>query len=110
VPIESLQWSGGTPYGRDQDRPSDVTITSKAGDHSSDLMRQMLQGKAQDVEVFIGGTKFTLRGAMVSSYTTGSGSEHEAMETWTLNFQAVEFEGQKQKDAEPDRDRDGYPG
>jgi hypothetical protein len=109
VPIEAMQWSGGgRPTGREQNRPSDVTFTSKVGDHSSDLMRQMLQGKAQDLEVFIGGTRFTLKGAMVSSYTTGAGGEQDAMETWTVNFQAIEFEGQKAEDTTPDGDR--YPG
>ncbi len=109
VPIESMQWSGGgRPTGREQNRPSDVTFTSKVGRHSSDLMRQMLQGKAQDLEVFIGGTKFKLKGAMVSSYSTGAGGEQDATESWTVNFQAIEFEGQKEEDTAPDRDR--YPG
>jgi hypothetical protein len=112
VPIESMQWSGGgRPSGREQNRPSDVTFTSKVGKHSSDLMRQMLQGKAQDLEVFIGGTKFKLKGAMVSSYSTGAGGEQDAMESWTVNFQAIEFEGQKDGDAEPPPDYDrSYPG
>ena len=110
VPIESMQWASGGPRPR-EDQPSEITFTSKVGDHSSDLMRQALQGKAQDVEVFFGGTKFKLKGAMVSSYTTGAGGETEPHETWTLNFQAVEFEGQKDGGAKgPDWDRDGYPG
>jgi hypothetical protein len=96
VPIESMQWAGGGgPPGRGEDRPSEITFTSKVGDHSSDLMRQALEGKAQDVDVFFGSTKFKLRGAMVSGYTTGAGGEKEPLESWTLNFQAIEFEGQK---------------
>jgi hypothetical protein len=110
VPIESMQWAGGgRPRGRGQDRPSEITFTSKVGDHSSDLMRQALEGKAHDVEVFFGSTKFKLKGAMVSSYTTGAGGEKEPLETWTLNFQAIEFEGQKDGDAEPPGS-ERYPG
>jgi hypothetical protein len=110
VPIESMQWAGGgRPPGGGQDRPSEVTFTSKVGDHSSDLMRQALEGKAQDVEVFLSGTKFKLKGAMVSSYSTGAGGENEPLESWTLNFQAIEFEGQKDGDAEPPGG-ERYPG
>ena len=104
VPIDSMQWaSGGGRPGEDQ--PSEITFTSKVGAHSSDLMRASLQGKAQDVEVFMGGMKIKLKGAMVSSYSTSSGHEKEPMESWTLNFQGVAFEreGETKPDEEPRR-------
>jgi type VI protein secretion system component Hcp len=67
---------------------------SRGGDHSTALFKASLDGKAADVEVFMPSEKATivlkLTNALVSSYST-SGDGGEAVESWTLNFSAVEF-------------------
>jgi Type VI secretion system effector, Hcp len=99
VPLLSVQFggSGGPGRGRQKDDEKDtsgeIVLTSKAGKHSPLLLKASLAGQPMTVEVVIEGSGGTLRlelkGAMISSYSTGSGSGEE-IETWTLNFKSME--------------------
>lgn len=104
IPIESFQW--GTlrsvpPPSRDDDigksQPTEIIITSKIGEHSPALMRASLQGEAREVEIIWpqgeGGAvlRLELKAALVSNYSLSSGGDTPT-ETWSLNFESVEFE------------------
>jgi hypothetical protein len=100
IPIHSLQWAGGRGApgtgGGKADSPKEVAFTSTVGEHSTALLRESLTGDAKDVEVVWpshdgkGMLRITLKAALVSTYTTSGGDP--PMETWALNFQAVEIQ------------------
>ena len=104
---------GGGGTGRDRDRdappPQEFQITTRAGAHSSELMRAATQGKAMDGEfVLQRGMKIILKGAMITSYNV-SGSDKDQIEVWTINVSSAEFV--IPKDAENDeqgRENPGY--
>ncbi len=71
---------GGRGQGRERDRPppQEFQLTTRAGSHSSDLMRAATNGKGMDGEIVLkGGVKIILKGAMVTSYNV-SGSDKDA--------------------------------
>ena len=102
IPIESFQWGelrALPPPDREEigkNQPREILFISKTGDHSSALMRAMLQGEAKEVEVIwpqgSGGAvmRLRLKGALVSSYNVSTGGD-EPTESWSLNFEAIEF-------------------
>ena len=107
IAILSAQLPTGAPDqgesgGRDKLELRDMTFSSKVGEHSANLTRAVLDGKAMDVEVILPSGKGTLHiklgGALVSSYST-SGDGPDAIETWSLNFQSAEqtFEGEREE-------------
>jgi type VI protein secretion system component Hcp len=81
---------GGTGKGA---TVQDMTFSSRVGEHSPKLQRAVIDGKPMTVEVVMqsGGKvmHLTLTGALVSHYSTAS-TGPDAIESWTLNFQAVE--------------------
>jgi hypothetical protein len=97
IPLQSIQFGGGGPPGRARDEPAvrDIVCTSLQGEHSAALMRASLEGKGVDVEIIMPSGKGTLiiklTNAMVTSYSTGSGGGDKPMETWALNFTAIEY-------------------
>ena len=72
----------------------EVGLSSKVGEHSAKLMKATVDGQPMDVEIVLpsqeGAVRFKLKGATVSSYSTGSGGEERGTEVWTLNVQAIE--------------------
>lgn len=98
IPLTSVSFGAGRPVTRRRDREEEppvqeITLTSKVGEHSAKLQRASIEGGAMAVEVTLtrGSSTFRIKleGALVSSYTT-SGAEGEAIESWSLNFTAIE--------------------
>jgi hypothetical protein len=80
---------------KDDELPGgDVMITSLQGEHSSELFRWSLQGPAKDIVIVVPkGTstmRITLKGALISSFTTSEGQP--PMESWNVNCTAMKFE------------------
>jgi type VI protein secretion system component Hcp len=71
----------------------DMTFSSRVGEHSPKLQRAVIDGKPMTVEVVMQSSgkvmRLTLTGALVSNYSTSS-TGPDAIESWTLNFQAME--------------------
>jgi hypothetical protein len=67
----------------------DIFFSSRVGEHSPKLQQLLIKGTAVDVVLILGGRQMTLKSAIVSSYQVAAGGEVE-METWSLNFQAIE--------------------
>jgi Type VI secretion system effector, Hcp len=99
IPLLSVQFGGSRPTGRgrgeedERQTSGEIVVSSLVGAHSQQLLKASLDGKPMTVEVVIAGSgstlRLTLKGAMISSYSTGSGGGEE-IETWTLNFQSLE--------------------
>lgn len=99
VPLQSVQFGGsarpGHGRGREGEKQTsgDIVLSSRVGAHSQALLKASLDGKPMTVEVVIAGGESTfrleLKGAIISSYSTGSGGGEE-LETWTLNFESME--------------------
>ena len=97
----------GRSAGREHKEPTvrELVVTSRIGEHSPDLVKAASDGKVMDVEITIPGERvihLKLAGAIVSSYQTSGRGQPEEIETWTLNFQAVEHtveEGEGAKSA-----------
>jgi type VI secretion system (T6SS) effector Hcp len=108
IPLTSVQFGGSRGPGRrreeddEKDTSGEIVLSSRVGKHSQRLLKASLDGKSMTVEVVIAGSggnvRLELKGAMISSYSTGSGGGEE-IETWTLNFQSMEQEV-KQGDSE----------
>jgi hypothetical protein len=118
IVVESVQFPpGGAHGGRGGDDKEiagrEVVITSLQGPHSTDLLKAMLDGRPlpEVVIVMPGGVRVTLRGAMISGYTVSQGGK-EPLESWSLNFRAIEFgkEGDKPKEGAAGWARDREPG
>ena len=98
IPLVSVQFGGSPPIGRrrgkddEQDTSGEIVVSSRVGKHTSALFKASVDGKPMTVEVVIegseGSVRLELKGAMISSYSTGSGGGEE-IETWTLNFQSM---------------------
>src|SRR5215210_621487 len=111
IPVESVQMGGGrnitnpsgTGSGREGGAPaiSEIVITSLQGEHSTALFRASLDGKGADVEVILESGKqkmvLKLKNALVSSYSVSGHGGDKPLESWTLNFTAIEFEHQGQE-------------
>ncbi|MDP9258227.1 MAG: type VI secretion system tube protein Hcp [Actinomycetota bacterium] len=67
----------------------DITLVSRVGEHSPKLARALTAGKPATVEIVMPSMSLTLRGAMISSYTTASGGA-DPTESWSLNFESFE--------------------
>jgi type VI protein secretion system component Hcp len=85
----------GRSADREQGEPTvrELVLTSRAGEHSPKLARAASDGKTMEVEVIVSGRKamrLKLTGAVVSSYQMSGGGQPEEIETWTLDFQAIE--------------------
>jgi hypothetical protein len=93
VSLGATPGGGAIGRGEAERQAREVFVSSKVGEHSAGLMRATLDGKPMAVEVIIPSGKSTVRlkltGALVSSYNT-SGEGPAAIETWALNFQAIE--------------------
>lgn len=100
IALESVQFGGSRGPGRgrreeddEKDTSGEIVLSSRAGKHSQLLLKASLDGKPMTVEVVIegrgGSVRLELKGALISSYSTGSGGGEE-IETWTLNFQSME--------------------
>ena len=99
IPLLSAQLGGSRGPGRgrqeddEKDTSGEIVLTSKVGKHSPRLLKASLDGKPMTVEVVIEGSggslRLELKGAMISSYSAGSGGGEE-IETWTLNFKSME--------------------
>jgi hypothetical protein len=97
IPLESVQFSGNRrpgssrhkEKGEKEDKSGEITVTSKAGPHSSELFKRSLDGKTMTVEVVIAGSggsfRLKLKGAMITNL-----SLHEDLESWTLHFEEME--------------------
>lgn len=113
IPIESLQMDvqrhpGGTAGSGgsiEEARPRSLTLTSRQGDHSTQLFREALNGEAKDIEVILirptGTMRIKLKRALVSNYSVGSGGD-QPTETWTLDAMSIEVViGDVEKRKEP---------
>src|SRR5918999_222677 len=99
IPLLSVQVGGSRGPGRgrqeddEKDTSGEIFLTSKVGKHSARLFKASLDGKPMTVEVVIegsgGSVRLELKGAMISSFSKGSGGGEE-IETWTLNFKSME--------------------
>ena len=92
---------GGTGRGREGDRqqPSEISFTSKQGEHSARLAQAAADGRPMDGEIVVGGMKIIVKGALVSNYTVSSvGGDKEPLESWTINVQSLEFVMPKEGD------------
>jgi hypothetical protein len=99
IPLVSVQFGGSRGPGRgrqeddEKDTSGEIVLSSRVGKHSTALFKASLDGKPMTVEVVIegsgGSVRLELMGAMISSYSTGSGGGEE-IETWTLNFKSME--------------------
>jgi hypothetical protein len=99
IPLVSVQFAGSPHPGRgrgeedEKQTGGEIVVSSRAGKHSQQLMKASLEGKPMTVEVVIAGSegaiRLELKGAIISSYSTGSGGGEE-IETWPLNFQSME--------------------
>jgi type VI protein secretion system component Hcp len=108
IPLESFQWGshhGPGGHGGGQPQVTEMQFSSKIGPHSNDLFRATLSGEAHDAEIVYptkdGELRIKLKGAMVSSYSM-SGEGKDAMESWSLNFTAVEFKRPEDGEAKHD--------
>jgi hypothetical protein len=105
IEIESMQlpW-GGSIAGHSQgaSREAGITtakeliFTSKMGKHSQALWAESLRGEARDVDVRVGELHLKLKGALVSSYSIGSGGD-VPIESWTLSVESIEIVRTEQK-------------
>jgi Type VI secretion system effector, Hcp len=99
IPLISVQFGGTQGPGRrrekddEKDTSGEIVVSSRVGKHSTALFKASLDGKPMTVEVVIAGSagsvRLELKGAMISSYSAGSGGGEE-IETWTLNFKSME--------------------
>jgi type VI protein secretion system component Hcp len=100
IPLESFQLEPTRPSVRDRERPKEdelpggeMYFTSRQGAHSTLLSRLLIDGTPRDVEVIVttgnGVLHLVLKGAVVSSYSVGSGGSDQALETWSLNFESM---------------------
>ena len=85
----------GRPGGRGEQEPAirELTVTSRAGAHTPALAKAANDGRAMTVEIVLPGEKIvrlTLTGAIISAYQTSGGGQSGEIETWTLDFQAIE--------------------
>jgi hypothetical protein len=111
IPVLSYQFSLGKRRPEDEEAPKEgkpgakpdpgppgeIKLVSEEGPHSAALMRESLDGRAQDVVVTAarGGASLKLRcqGALVSSYSISPrGEDRPPLETWTLNCAAIKSE------------------
>ena len=99
IPLISVSFGAGRPLTRGRDdeekQPPDqeIVFSSKPGKHSAKLQRAALDGRPMTVEVTLGkgptAIRIKLEGAIVSGYST-SGDGPDAIESWSLNFTAIE--------------------
>src|SRR3954467_580398 len=90
---------GGTGGIGGENSPREMMLTSKVGEHSSKLQQALADGHAMDVEVVMsGGVKLTLKAAIVSSYSVSTGGADGQLESWTLNFEAIDQHKEKAAD------------
>lgn len=119
IPAESIQFGsgGGRGPGQPQREVREITVTSIQGEHSDALFRASLEGRAADVDVIVQGPGgqalvIKLKGAIVANYSVSSGGGDRPMESWTLDFNAIEFqrEGEKKQSDDAGAGGDAYPG
>jgi hypothetical protein len=97
IPLLSMSFGARSPTGAgssggaSNERSSirEIMLTSKVGEHSPKLMQALAAGKAGTVEIVTPSRTLTLKGAIVSSYSTGSASGNPT-EAWSLNFESFE--------------------
>ena len=99
IRLLSVQFGGSRGPGRgrqeddEKDTSGEIVLSSRVGKHTPLLFKASLDGKPMTVEVVIegsgGSVRLELKGAMLSSDSTGSGGGEE-IETWTLNFKSME--------------------
>ena len=98
IPILSVSFpparagTGGSGGDREQSSPHELVLTSKVGEHSASLVKAAGDGRQMTVEIVVpgkGAMLLKLTGAIVASYQT-SGRGPDEMESWTLNFKAIE--------------------
>lgn len=93
VGVESYQFpitrglgsNGARARGSEKEHPGEMTFSSHLGDHSINLRRASLSGRAEDASVITPTLTVTLADALVSSYTVG-GSGDAGHENWTLSY------------------------
>jgi hypothetical protein len=96
ISLQSVQFSGSRPgvargkKGEEEESKSgDVAVTSKAGDHSTALIRASFDGKAMDVELILAGSggnlRFRLKNATINDYAVS-----EDNEVWTISYASIE--------------------
>lgn len=100
----------GGQGGKDREEPpKEIVFTSRLGKHSAQLSKAMLDGKAMDVEIVMPSGKstvrLTLKGAIVSSYSTTGGDQ--PIESWTLNFSAMIHDVEGEGSESDERGRGG---
>jgi type VI protein secretion system component Hcp len=100
IPLLSVSLDPGRGAGRPGGRGGsgretfqEIVVSSRLGPHSTQLSKAVLDGTAMDVEIVMprgkSAVRLRLKGAIVSSYSTSSGDD-SAIESWTLNFSAME--------------------
>jgi len=112
IAIESMQLPMGRSVGVAQGAGAsrepglttakEVFFTSKTGKHSQQLWMEALNGEGKDVEVRMGKLRLRLKGAMVSSYSIGSGGD-APLESWALSVESIEVVRAEEKAPEPVR-------
>jgi hypothetical protein len=107
IPVESAQF--GTTQRTRSDRespkpvftPSEVTVTSFLGDHSTAVFQMSLRGDPFSAEVvFVKSDgqpymKIKLTNALITAYSVsghGGGPDSKPMESWVLNAEKIEVE------------------
>jgi hypothetical protein len=97
IPLLSMSFGARSPTGSgpsggaSNERSSirEIMLTSNVAEHSPKLMQALAAGKAGTVEIVRPSGTLTLKGAIVSSYSTGSSSGNPT-EAWSLNFESFE--------------------
>ncbi|MGH9132367.1 MAG: hypothetical protein ACRDZZ_00405 [Ilumatobacteraceae bacterium] len=106
IPLDSFQFTPVRPTGRDPEETpkegelpgGEMYFSSRMGPHSTLLARASFEGETRDVEVIVptakGRMRLVLKGAIISSYSVGSGTA-DAVESWSLDFESMtqSFEG-----------------
>ena len=98
----SRSGTAGSGGDREQSSAHELVLSSRLGEHSAKLVRAAGDGQAMEVEIVMGktGMRMKLTGAIVSSYQT-SGEGPDALESWTLNFTAIERTTDEAKGEKP---------
>jgi hypothetical protein len=82
---------------KDEDLPGgDVSFMSLQGKHSPELFRWSMAGEAKDLVVVVPKgtttTRVTLKGCLVTVYTTDPGHGSSPVESWMVNCTAMRFD------------------